>query len=268
MSYRDEIKDQIIYKKEFTMQALLWCLKQGSFGVYRTSNAKLFSHIVQTLKDYEIHYESKSSKLFGKMPLHEITIEKFMDYERPTSRDIAIVSFLLYGRLAKPQKSYHLDFECQDESFYEVIQEVFSEQEIYLSLTKRRNHQVLYTKDAQKIIDTLYFLGCNKEATEIENQRILRDMKKNIKQMINFEVANEQRVQKSSNRQIEAIETIQSTMGLSVLREELIEIAQLRLDYPEDSLTEIANRMDPPLSKSGVRHRFNEIEKIAQKLRR
>ena len=47
----------------------------------------------------------------------------------------------------------------------------------------------------------------------------------------------------------------------------LREIAELRLNYPDESLKELGEMLDPPVGKSGVNHRLRKIEKIAGELR-
>ena len=50
----------------------------------------------------------------------------------------------------------------------------------------------------------------------------------------------------------------------TTLTDELIEAAELRLEYPESSLTEILEESGCSLSKSGLNHRLQKLIKIAQ----
>ena len=63
---------------------------------------------------------------------------------------------------------------------------------------------------------------------------------------------------------IQAIETIQKTVGLDSLPEELREIALLRLKYKDLSLSELGARLQKPLSKSGVNHRLKKLMKMIE----
>lgn len=47
----------------------------------------------------------------------------------------------------------------------------------------------------------------------------------------------------------------------------LREVAEVRLSYPDSSLKEIGELLNPTIGKSGVNHRFRKIEEIAQELR-
>lgn len=56
-------------------------------------------------------------------------------------------------------------------------------------------------------------------------------------------------------------------MGCKRLPDNLREIAELRLNYPDESLKELGEMLDPPVGKSGINHRLRKIEKIAEELR-
>ena len=60
---------------------------------------------------------------------------------------------------------------------------------------------------------------------------------------------------------------ISREIGLARLPKNLREVAELRLTYPEESLKELGEMLEPPVGKSGVNHRLRKIEKIAEELR-
>jgi DNA-binding protein WhiA len=61
---------------------------------------------------------------------------------------------------------------------------------------------------------------------------------------------------------------IQKEIGLQRLPKNLREIAELRLLYPDESLKELGELLEPPVGKSGVNHRLRKIEKIAEELKK
>jgi DNA-binding protein WhiA len=67
-------------------------------------------------------------------------------------------------------------------------------------------------------------------------------------------------------RQIQAIEKIESTIGIENLKSNLQEIARLRIQYPDMSLTDLGGLLDPPVGKSGINHRLRKICEIAEEL--
>ena len=67
---------------------------------------------------------------------------------------------------------------------------------------------------------------------------------------------------------MESIKLIQREIGLARLPKNLREIAELRLNYPDESLKELGEMLEPPVGKSGINHRLRKIEKIAEELRK
>jgi len=56
-------------------------------------------------------------------------------------------------------------------------------------------------------------------------------------------------------------------MGLRKLAKGLRETAELRLEYPDASLQELGEMLQPPIGKSGVNHRLRKLGNIADELR-
>ena len=59
---------------------------------------------------------------------------------------------------------------------------------------------------------------------------------------------------------------IRDCRGFKDLPPNLQEIAELRLSYPELSLKELGEMLDPPIGKSGVNHRLRKLSEIAESL--
>ena len=56
-------------------------------------------------------------------------------------------------------------------------------------------------------------------------------------------------------------------VGIDSLSEGLADIARVRLEYPEDSLKDLGERLSPPVGKSGVNHRLRKLSQIAEEIR-
>ena len=52
-----------------------------------------------------------------------------------------------------------------------------------------------------------------------------------------------------------------------MLPDNLREMAEVRLEYPDASLKELGEYLDPPVGKSGVNHRLRKLSEFAEKLR-
>ena len=95
----------------------------------------------------------------------------------------------------------------------------------------------------------------------------MKEMRNNVNRLVNCETANLSKTVNAAVRQVESIKLIQTQIGLQRLPENLREIAELRLNYPDESLKELGEMLNPPVGKSGINHRLRKIEKIAEEIR-
>ena len=102
---------------------------------------------------------------------------------------------------------------------------------------------------------------------EMENIRILKEMRNNVNRQVNCETANINRTIIAAVKQVEDIEYISKKVGLDNLPENLRDIAKIRLEYKDISLKDLGNRLSPPVGKSGVNHRLRKLSEFATKLR-
>ena len=133
---------------------------------------------------------------------------------------------------------------------------------IYKS-TKKLN---IYSKDEMKEIEEisklLAFIEANKSVITFEEIRVYRDMSNNVNRIVNCETANLGKTINASVKQIEAIKKLKQQGKFSSLPDNLKEIANLRLKYPESSLVELGKMLKEPIGKSGVNYRLNAIMKM------
>ena len=101
---------------------------------------------------------------------------------------------------------------------------------------------------------------------ELMGIKMHKDMINHVNRRVNFENANLNRTVEAAITQVEAIEKIEKRMGLDSLPAPLREIAVLRMDNPEVSLSELAQMVSPPLTRSGVNHRLKRLVEIAENI--
>ena len=111
------------------------------------------------------------------------------------------------------------------------------------------------------------FIGAGKAVLEFEEERVVKEVRNNINRLVNCETANLQRIVKSSVSQVDNIKLIKNKKKFSCLSEGEQEIAELRLKFPNVSLKDLGNMVDPKISKTTVSYRFNNIKKLADELR-
>ncbi len=176
-------------------------------------------------------------------------------------------TFISVGFVGDPGKSYHLEFVCQDEDSAVMLKELLYDFDIEAKSTKRRKYYVVYIKDADTIQDVLNVLDAHNSLMEFVNARILKDVRNDLNRRNNCDIGNISRAVNAGSKQIDDISLIEEKVGLDALPAQLREIAKLRLDNPESSLTELGEMLDPKVGKSGVNHRLRKIGEFAENLR-
>ena len=125
---------------------------------------------------------------------------------------------------------------------------------------------VVYIKEGAQIVDALAVMEANIALMKLENIRILKEMRNSVNRKVNCEAANLNKTITAAVKQVEDIEYIEKTIGFGSLTPALRQMAEVRLEYPEASLVELGNMLDPPVDKSGVNHRLRKLCEIAKEL--
>lgn len=180
-------------------------------------------------------------------------------------------AFLSLGSLSDPQKSYHLEFAFADAKWAEAIKNLIESIEIDgnidAKLTKRKNNTIVYIKEGSQISLVLNIMEAHKALMEMENLRIVKEMRNAVNRRVNCDTANINKAVNAAMKQIADIEYIKANGGFEGLSESLIETAQLRLEHPESTLAELGKLFNPPVGKSGVNHRLKKLCEYADELR-
>lgn len=176
-------------------------------------------------------------------------------------------AFLCCGSMSDPSKGYHLEFVCADETQAEQLQEVIGTFDIEAKIIQRKKYYVVYLKEGAGIVDLLNVMEAHRSLMELENLRILKEMRNSINRRVNCETANIGKTVQAATRQVEDILFIKEHYGFSKLPDNLREMAEVRLEYPDAALKELGEYLSPPVGKSGVNHRLRKLSELADKLR-
>ncbi len=188
-------------------------------------------------------------------------------YEEDLDKALVRGTFLGGGYISNPENKYHLEINFSEKENQEIIFNLLNEYDIYTKKMDKENGFSLYIKDGEEISKFLAFIGANKSVLEFEESRVVRDTKNKVNRLINCETANLSKTIKASEKQIEDIKYIKKKKKFNQLPQNLQEMANIRLAYPEASLTELVSILKNDISKSGISHRLAAISKIADELR-
>jgi DNA-binding protein WhiA len=176
-------------------------------------------------------------------------------------------AFLSSGSISDPQKGYHFEIVYPDENKAQQLQEVIRSFHIDAKIVQRKKSHVVYVKEGAQIVDMLAIMGAGVALMDLENIRILKEMRNTVNRKVNCETANINKTVNAAVKQVEDIELIERTIGFENLNEGLAQVAELRLQYPEATLKELGMMLRPQVGKSGVNHRLRKLSMIADELR-
>ena len=176
-------------------------------------------------------------------------------------------AFLAAGSISDPEKFYHFEIACATEAKAKQIQGLILSMGIEAKIVLRKKYFVVYIKEGSQIVDILNVMEAPVALMELENIRILKEMRGSVNRQVNCETANLNKTIEAAVKQIRDIEYIRDTVGLDYLKPTLRDVARLRLDNPDMNLKDIGELLDPPVGKSGVNHRLRKISETAQSLR-
>ncbi len=176
-------------------------------------------------------------------------------------------AFLAAGSISDPNKSYHFEIVCRTQEQGEQLQQVMMDFGVDAKIVERKKHYVVYLKEGAQIVDMLNVMGAHVALMNLENVRILKEMRNSVNRKVNCETANISKTVNAAVRQVEDIQLIVEKQGMSSLPENLQEIARVRMENPDMPLKELGALLTPPIGKSGVNHRLRRIGEIADRLR-
>jgi DNA-binding transcriptional regulator WhiA len=179
----------------------------------------------------------------------------------------ARAAFLTVGSVSAGSQGYHLEFVPPDRERAERLEWILRAVAGAPKTMRRSGHVTLYYKDFEAIVEFFGVTGAHHTVLELEGIHALKETKNRIHRLVNTEAANLERVAAAAAAQRETIEYVSSARGLRHLSAALREIAELRLNYPDESLAELGRRCNPPISKPAASGRLNALARLARRLR-
>ena len=198
------------------------------------------------------------------VPIFRDTVEGLLIQQSCCKRAYIRGAFLAAGSISDPEKSYHFEVVCRTIDQAKQLQDVINSFEMEAKIVERKKHYVVYLKEGSQIVDVLNVMEAHVALMNLENVRILKEMRNSVNRKVNCETANISKTVNAAVKLLEDIIYIRDTIGFDTLPDGLREMAELRLEYPEAPLKELGTYLNPPVGKSGVNHRLRKISIIAE----
>ena len=173
-------------------------------------------------------------------------------------------AFLAGGSVTDPRKGYHLELATSHQSVSREVLALMRELDQEPKIARRKGSTVIYFKQSDKIEDFLTCVGAPLSAMEVMNAKLERDLRGSVNRRVNCDAANLDKAVEAAMSQVEAIRRLEKAGTLITLPDKLREVAALRLAHPEDTLAQLAQRCDPPITKSALNHRLRKLVELGR----
>ena len=166
------------------------------------------------------------------------------------------------GSVNRPEASYHLELVTGSYSLGNLLNTLLKRMGFPVGFTDRKEDYVVYLKEGDAVMDFLAMVQADEAVEAFEVARNVKEVREQVNRLVNCETANLQKTVDAAGRQLESIKRLQK--AAVKLPAKLRATAELRLKYPDASLTELADMLG--VSKSGMNHRMRKLRELAEGL--
>ena len=170
------------------------------------------------------------------------------------------------GYCSDPSKNYRIEFIVQSRRAADIISASLDTLSIKYIRAERKNGYAVYFKNGDDVSDFLSYIGSPSAMMEFENVRAGKDVNSKVTRAVNCDEANSRRQADAAAARNELITKVMKSGKANRLAPELREAAKAHMENPGASLVELGAMMDPPIGKSGMRHRLDKIAEFAKSL--
>lgn len=175
-------------------------------------------------------------------------------------------AFLAGGSVTDPEKRYHLELDTGHAQASREVAALLTEMGFLPHSVRRGGSSVIYFKQSEHIEDLLTTIGAPAAAMDIMTAKVDKEIRNGANRAMNCDMANVNKTIDAALEQKNAIQRLQENGRLERLPEKLRQTALLRLQYPEMSLSQLAEKCDPPVTKSCMNHRMRKLLEEGKKL--
>lgn len=250
-----------LVRERYETDIELYVKRKMNLKKNRIYGMRILSNAVQIMEDLGI---------WSSRGLREAPLAKIVQTDN-NARAYLAGAFLASGSINSPEKpSYHLEIAVNSAELAEFLTGLMSRFGISAKTVMRRQKHIVYVKAAEKIADFLRIIEADQALLTFENERISRDFLNSFTRLNNMDLANEVKVQAAASTQMDDIRILEEAERVEKLDDKLKDIIWLRKEFPEASLSELAEvyekRTGITVSKSGIKHRFVRIHEMAEKV--
>jgi DNA-binding protein WhiA len=163
------------------------------------------------------------------------------------------------GSLSGP-RPLHLELRTSALKGANALRQIAETEGVPLKVLDRRTHAIAYAKGAERVAGVIAIAGASEAALRLEEHAVVAAARGDANRLANADEANVKRTVQAARRQLQSIEQL----DLDELPKRLREIALLRRKHPALSLTELAAKCRPPITKAAAHHRMAVLSELAE----
>ena len=174
-------------------------------------------------------------------------------------------AFMAGGSVTDPGKGYHLELATTHRNValetWVLLRELG---EPCMKSATRSGGTVLYLKQSDLISDFLTFLGAPVAGMGIITAKLEKELNNKVNRRCNCDDANASKVVEAAQEQLAAIRVLEELGVVEKLPVKLRQAAIARKNHPYSALSELAEMMDPPITKPAMNHRLKRLVEYAR----
>ena len=289
-TFSQEVKDELCEVKIKREEALAELAAMILFGenivnnmiTLRTERAGIAARIqlafwkamqeevtIDIVKGRKTYCISVSTKIAEKVGVYfsddgEIALDEDIYESESAKRAFLRGAFIISGTIARPKKGYSCELVTYNENMSYLAAEILENFDIKANTVKRNNYYVTYLKDKNSVNDFLNIVGAHKLMMDFMVTQIEKDVNNRENRALNCQTANLDRTISASALQCRAIMKLKELPIWDTIDERTKELAELRLQFFDLSLTAIGEKISPPMTKSSVNRRMKKLIDLAE----
>ena len=276
MSFTVKVKEELLSLASRDKNELSAMIKMsGSLGLassgltlsVTTENAKIARHLYELLSDlyqvkseirhhqktnlrvYTVFLEQKVEEILSDLHLAdsffgiEAGIDQAILSDDEASRAYLRGAFLSNGSMREPDSGkYQLEILSVYLDHAEDLAALMRRFLLDAKTIERKKGAVTYLQRAEDIMDFLIVIGAMEAMAEFESLKLMREARNDLNRANNAETANIARTVTASMKTINNIAKISDNIGIESLPVDLQEVAQLRIQHPDYSIQQLADK--------------------------
>lgn len=175
--------------------------------------------------------------------------------------------FIGAGYVTEPTKESRLEIRIRADALAEDIKGLLSMIMLPPLSTLRSGKHVLLYKKSTSIENFLGFIGADTAVLQIMSEKPIKELRNNTNRRLNLETSGINRSISTAVKQCAAVKLLMENGLINGLDAELVKTAKLRLEHSDLSLSQLALKHEPPITKSGLNHRMEKIIALANKIK-